>query len=67
MPLVTVGLHRPVWAYKLADEFKGPMGEISEARRGPPVRLIAIGVRAVIHFLMREGTGHAQPRQAVAA
>ncbi len=44
--------HRPVWVDKLPDELEGLMGEIYEARRGPSVRLIAMGVRAVIDFVM---------------
>ncbi|MPZ32044.1 MAG: hypothetical protein GEV13_13790 [Rhodospirillales bacterium] len=49
--------HRPSWVDELPDELEGLMGEIYEARRGPSVRLIAMGVRAVIDFLMRAEIG----------
>jgi hypothetical protein len=49
--------HRPVWVDKLPDELEGLMVEIYEARRGPSVRLIAMGVRAVVDFVMRAEIG----------
>lgn len=49
--------HRPAWIDRLPTELEGLMGEIYEARRGPSVRLIAMGVRAVIDVVMRVEIG----------
>jgi hypothetical protein len=49
--------HRPEWVDQLNEELAGLLEEIYEARRKPMVRLIAMGVRAVVDAVMNAELG----------